>query len=261
MKKINYIGIICLVMLLFLTCGCNDRLKDIILENNYGYSSNKQSFVCDEIKDATSISRTYFVTSDGSLYEFNLSQLFSNDKNCKKVDYGNNNISYVLYNNFYDKDNNLVYTITDINGNDYVVSIDKYKEINGRDVYNSLEDINEEFDYASYGGDTKIFIKDHTVFWYDNKEKKTYEIPSNENILGLYGSVVKTDKNYYTLKNTNKEECEKYTDVKCEFNYSKSSLGEIYDDIIFASEDMLVDKDWHVYTSDVNYSLVSPTLS
>ena len=268
MKKVYYIKSLCLVVILLLICGCgkNSKLEEIIEENNYGYGwgqSNSEGIVCEEIKDAVSATEYFFVTSDGSLYKFNGQKLFSNNKNCMKVDYGNNNISYILVNGLYDKNNNLIYSIYNDGNSTEVLSVSDYKDIKGYNPndYLNLSDINDDFDFVSYGGDTNIYIKDHIVFWYvrngnsETKEKKTYEIPSDENILGLFGAVIKTDKNYYVLTVTNEEECEKYADTKCNVGFIKSSFNEIYDDIIFLSDKLLIDKDWHVYGHGSSYSL------
>ena len=180
-----------------------------------------------------------------------------------KVDYGNNNISYILLDGLYDENNNLIYSINYDGNSQEVLSISDYRAIKGYDPSDYLHssNIDDDFDLVSYGGKNNIYIKDHTVFWYpwnsngETKEEKTYEIPSNENILGLYGAVIKTDKNYYTLTITNEEECNKYADIKCNIGFTKSSFSEMYDDIIFLSDDILIDKDWHVYGHGKSYNL------
>lgn len=152
----------------------------------------------------------------------------------------------------------MIYIIDTKDDNKRVLSVDDYETITGFEPHNYLKDINDDFDFVSHRGGTNIYAKDHTIFWYTkngDNEKRTYEISSNENILGLYGAVIKTDKNYYILDITNKDECEKYADIKCNVGFVKSSFNEIYDDIIFLCDVMLIDKDWHVSGHGIPYSL------
>lgn len=251
MKKINLIETICLLALLVLICGCeNSNInKEILKESGYYFSS---SIKCDEIKEIGYFGaysqlvegEKYFVTKDGSLYELNLHQLFSNNKNCIKVDYGNNNISHVVGNDFYDKDYNLIYT----SSGKKIISVEEFKNEKGWDY--SSYDFKDEFDYVSSpDGYELYYIKNHTVFWYDwnNKENEIYEIPSNETILGFYGNLIKTDKNYYIYQIINREECKKYADIDCKYNYLKLNFDEIKDNIIFISDVFLIDKNWNLY--------------
>ena len=230
------------------------KLEETVAEDkHYGACTSNPSFVgtniiCDELKDAklstddlsNGTFNGYFVTNDGSLYQLN-TKLFSNNKNCIKINIGNHKISYMVNKRFYDQEKNLVFS----NGITVEEGKDKYGYSYSDDYFIQ---ITEDFDFISYGADATIFIKDNTVFWYyykdnENKEKRTFEISSDETIKGVFGSVIKTDKNYYMPRTLNAQECQIYADVKCEVGYVKTKFGEVYNDILFANDGILIDKD------------------
>lgn len=145
-----------------------------------------------------------------------------------------------------------------------VIPKDQYKYFS---VFDDLEDEDYDFVTTEDYNFTTIFVKNREVYWY--KEDKTdetstkkekivlLEVPEDEIILGLHGTALKTDKNYYTLQQINEEECEKYADVKCEVKMARSSLSDVYDDVLVLTEKMLIEKDYKVYGKCVSFPLSS----
>lgn len=247
-------------ILLLNVCGCSNKeekkLERILQENSYGYgwgeANSEEPINCTEIKDAVGYVRNYFVTASGELYKFNSSQLFPNEKNCIKTEY--ENISFMYNYNFYDKNHNLVCTAWD--KEEGLLTPQEYEEKNRFPVHEPPH-IKEDYDFITEStyGDT-ILIKDHLIYGYadmdtaydKNPERiELGEIPKDEKIIYISGTLIKTDKAYYTLSTINEEECNKYVETKCEKGFVKSSLTDIYDRIIFAGEDILVDDNYHVY--------------
>ena len=123
-----------------------------------------------------------------------------------------------------------------------------YKEIENTEDYTLYKKCD------LYIADINICIKDNTIFyvnsqWVADEEKYHYDLKSyisnpelinNEDIIALYylqkPIYIKTNKAYYILSKykTNKEECEKYEDIKCEYSYKLNkdeTLTKYYNDI------------------------------
>ncbi len=261
MKKLIFLLI---TMFLFSGCGSESEFEKIIRENNYGYGwgeSNQEGLKCDELKDATVFEGHYFITSKGDIYQFNSSKLFSNDKNCIKTDYNSGESSFSYRNAIYNKDKELVY-VSNYNDNQLTfMSPSEYKEKNGYDYYPSIDIKSLKFDFFTYRSDIKdevIIINHHKVFYVDEENKNFLigSIPTDETIIYLSGGVIKTNKAYYTLTQTNLEKCNTYVDIKCKTEFVKSSLSDAYDKIIFVGQNILIDKDYHSYGRGIRFSIV-----
>lgn len=272
MKKLGLLFCAVFIVLASCACGKESKLEGIRRENHYGIGwtpYNSEGIKCEEIKDAVSFYRSdYFLTNDEMLYKLNVEKLFSNDKNCVQMDYDVKGAKYFYKNGLFDENDELLYVLDiDYDGltvGESVITKDQYKYLS---VFDDLED--EDYDFVSTENYnfTTIFVKDREVYWY--KEDKTgetstkkekvvlLEVPDDETILGLHGAVLKTDKNYYTLQQINEEECEKYADVKCEVKMARSSLSDVYDDVLVLTEKMLIEKDYKVYGKGVSFPLSS----
>ncbi len=97
---------------------------------------------------------------------------------------------------------------------------------------------NDNYDlYISNG----LFLKDNKLY-INNKLIKESEISEDETVIALYSGrkkqYIKTDKAYYYVDKykTNKEECEKYVDVKCIYDNrikKDNTLTEYYNNILY----------------------------
>lgn len=239
----------------------NGNINNVIKKNNYVLKLKEDKpikIICDEIKDAISYSNNgFFITSSGDIYRFNSNKLFSNNKNCIKTEFGNNNLLYILGSGIYDKNNNEIYIIYEneiITKDEYNQSLsEEWKELIER---NPPFTETSNYDLASINcedDNETILIKNNIVYGLEHFFKKEDEwleigrIPIEEKIIYLNNSLIKTNKAYWNLTITNKEECNKYVDIKCEKKIVKNSLTEIYDEIIFATGNLLIDKDYYLY--------------
>lgn len=252
MKKIFLVlcGIVLLGgfgVLLSINIFKHDKVEEILHEDYYGFGwgeTNEIGIICNEIKNAKSYSQNYFLTTSGDLYKFNATKLFSNDKNCIKTEYGNDNLEFLFLNEIYDKNHDLVYIIQE----DDILTKQEYEEKYGN-TYSPNELVTtEDYDFITFNSEV-ILVKDNVIYWYDtnNQKKELGKIPTNEKVLYLNGALIKTDKAYWTLNIANEEECNTYADVKCEITFLRSPITQIYDKIIFASGNMIVDNQYRVF--------------
>ena len=273
MKKKSFILVLICFVLLFGFCGCfnkeknlfnkEDRFNKVLEENYYGYGwgeYNSEGIICEELKDAVAYTYHYFLTDSGDIYRFHANQLFSNEKNCIKTDLGNSDLSFIYNRGFYNKNHQLVYTSM------YDEDLLTPEEFQARSGYplSEAQHITDDYDFIteSDSGDV-ILIKNHSIYgyktsYYGNTPPERVslgEIPQDEEILYLSGALIKTDKAIYSLSILNEEECNKYVDIKCITQFTKNSLTDFYDRIIFINENMLVDDQFHVYGQGRSYSI------
>lgn len=257
-------------------CGCEkkseesesklseSKLRKIIEDNNYHdvrSEGNSIDFVCEEIRDAISIGGDYFLTSNGELQRFHALKLFSNDKNCIRTEYSDANLSFI-YGQYssqgvYDTEHNLVYVLLE----NEVLTPEEYNTRMGSNYYFNGVLIPEDFDFISSNdcdNSEIIFIKDNKIYLYrpgNDSNQLLGEIPSDEKVLYINGTLIKTDKSYWNLEIINQDECSKYVDVKCKVSFVKSSLTEVYDEILFATGDILIDRNYHFYSDNSCFML------
>ena len=73
-----------------------------------------------------------------------------------------------------------------------------------------------------------------------------------ETVKAIIDNFIKTDKSYYKISRyaTNKDECKKYADVKCQYDYKIEKakyLTENYDKIAIVSNTEIIDKEGNIY--------------
>ena len=113
-------------------------------------------------------------------------------------------------------------------------------------------------------------IRGYTILSVDNKirlYKENYDIDSgtrkeeyknvdydfkDETIKSIINNYIKTDKAFYKIKRykTNKEECDKYVDIKCKYDYKVNKeklLSENYNEIKAINNIYIIDKNGNVY--------------
>lgn len=255
MKKI----IICLVLLVII-CGC--KKNEVIPENNYFIKELKPlktfKIECNELKEAKEIRSNLFITKNGELFLLSADKLFSNNKNCKKID---TNIKFDKYFGSY-------YGSTAIilgeDGNLYEIHEDY-------NVYRSNEDsfppksIRNKLFFTHYGyfehldnkiSKYKVFSNPYNIF--DNTENSDeLLLDDNEKIMYLSPNSIITSKSIYYLEKiiTNKEECNKYADIKCNYKivwketneFIKNKLSNILYYTINSDTFTIIDTDLNMY--------------
>lgn len=260
------------VLIVLLLCGCakEPKIYKEIVDSGYGvgWGGNSDGIACEEIKDAVYLTDYYFLTIDGKIYRFNANKFFSNDKNCIEYPYNEKKIKFAYGNDIYDENNKKILSY-EYDSATFLTEED-YKNMNNNYTwYDRLSKIKKDYDFISMNecdGDI-LYIKDNNIYKYNYKiNNKTGEyiaeeplflgsIPASEKILYMSDAMIKTDKNYYELVKTNEEECNKYVDIKCEYGFKRSALSDIYNKIIFASQDMVVDDNYRMYGKGFCFSI------
>ncbi len=256
-------------------CACSNKTvteKGVQnrLDDEY-YLENK--LICDELDDAVAFdwNPTYFATKD-KVYKLSVKKLFSNDKNCKEVEIENldSNILEFMGNGFETEGYQFIYSSKLKKFvNYYDNSVDN--RLIGESFYKKwFSEMGDHVIYSFYGlkkydgivsADNKMKMFDiEWVYPEDGSEMEEIsyaDIDSNleedEIVLEIQDNIVKTNKTFYEVKayKTNKEECEKYEDVKCKYGFKlvkNKFLTKNYDFIKFANNQHVIDINNNYYT-------------
>lgn len=260
-KYVKKILFLFLFIPLILT-GCNSNGKEVKLEKNKESKKNYDEYLgieyikkndinCEALKDVKYFNFNLFSTNNDEIYIFFLDKLFSNDAHYRKLD--KNEIT-----NFQGEKMNVNKIVGigmgmfDVGGFVDAKAQSIYPYLNGsinadsdgimnqsRERYNELMN-SDEWHYSENG-----FMIRKNNKWLFNKNYVDYEIfdiPALETIVSLNRNIIKTDKGFYILKSkiTNKEECNKYADIKCDTRYfveKINTLNKIFDKVIAAYDD------------------------
>ena len=209
-----------------------------------------------------------FVTNNNQIYEYGIDKLYSNDQNCHQLgvnpryNYLDNlklgQIVGLRISEMIDDKKQQISYMPEVDSGNVAITGEFVTELKGvSEFYLSyphiIERKNNVFNVIIYNG-LPITKKDMQS-----------EIVENEIIRYVNGGIIKTDKSYYLIKSTinNKEECEKYDDIKCEYNYNiirNDLLNSINDKIVIAfnngyeNEDIIYvyAKNGFIYTININ---------
>lgn len=209
-----------------------------------------------------------YIVTKNTVYVLNKSKLFSNDTNCKSIitenfdsdifntscDWGGCSIE--TQNNYY------TYSATD----DKITKMEEDMEIYYKNFgrfsklgNNVLKDIGTYINFEDYvlilSVDNKIKLYKPT---FDNNGNEIGEYKDinydfkGETVKAIIDNYIKTDKAYYKISKyaTNKDECKKYADVKCQYEYKIEKakyLTENYDKIAIVSSNEIIDKEGNIY--------------
>lgn len=265
MKKILINIIYCILILGF--CGCEKKLNqtnninnELQIKNNcsltqpYDMYFDKE-FSCPEMKNIKQNGGTFFITNDGQLYEYSNKKYSTTETNCKKVE------TDIIFNKIV-RD-----TLVSKNGYFYSYYESSLKKITneeiemGRAWYGigqmeiKLYKINHNIFYLKYdGGDSPEiygYIDDKNVYsiiydWNTNKTNKEliYTFEENEIIENVTNGYIITNNGYYIYDIINKNECDKYEDIKCEYGLIKiETKSDCIENIIYISDNLLVNKE------------------
>ena len=290
MKKKVSVSFI-LLILLILVSGCSkkdviDDNKNMTFtewaEKNIKIDNTIRKINCPEINESSIMSGSseIFITGN-NIYKYNVDKLFSNGKNCKLIGTidgakpltvnKDNAIDETgtLYNIFWQRVKNENYdgdyekdTFHD-GWKEYLKRFNVNKQmISANDIYSYDEERHiPNYEIITYIDDGLYLYNIDSTNYSSNDYPKgkefRYKVNINdindEKIIRLYGSIVKTNKAFYILSSnpTNNEECNKYADVKCEYEYTLKKdeiLTKYYDEILNITNEYFITK---------NYELIS----
>ena len=272
MKKEKYIKyvVMTIFLILILTTGCHSNKNNLSLEKDAkNKGRNIVEINCPEFQDNSEFIYRDFFINDNKIYQFSSKKFKSNNKNCKlvyqfpedeKIELSFAKANSLTNEKFYLKtSNNNVYTynVTQFNGMNQIDinTIQKCDNPMSDSYIKSV--LNEKFEdnvhYYSYeeflvyrNNELQRYIikfnphedNDYNDNRYILKKSKNINISEikDEKIIKIEDRYVKTNKAYYDIKKvkTNKAECEKYADVKCNYEYKlvkNKKLSKYYNDI------------------------------
>ena len=273
---------IAVIIIVFLVAAgfqvIQDKLSD--RENNPNNTNNKNEkkfigfykengdFECSALEQIKYGGYNFFITTDNEVYLISTYQKYSDETNCKKIEGAK--VTKIIRGSAADDDGKLY----NIENNELKKSIgsDPVEKI-ARDYllispyYGGQGDSGEYFlglkedgkiykvkyksDY-NYEKDTynsKIISEE--LFKEIENEKILYfeKADSANNDISEMFNVIKTDKAYYTMKNINEKECQKYADVNCKYELQKNEeLTKEYDNIAFYTTYLIILKNKEMYT-------------
>lgn len=238
---------ILLISLFVLLCsGCNaDATRDI---RHAGFSLSGVEFECsmllpsDSGYDKTRFLDTNFaITTDGTVYQLSLSQVYSNEMNCKKANFSHK-IDAVFDNRIGRSEEGKFYYLvtngenaafTEVTNSDS--SYELYKLILGDKSiikvitidqnaghYYVLKDDGNVYDYLVSKNNGLFSLTSFSIVY--NKSNYNSEI-IDFNYAGKSPSTfIRTSDEIFKMTALNSDECLKYADVKCQYEMLKSEL-------------------------------------
>lgn len=256
-KKI--VVLICMVTLSFVLTGCDGTVTREI--RHAGFTLSSDEFACStfmpEEKEQEPSDRiiysdgSYAITEKGRLYELSLSQPYSNNENCKEIEFSIDIIAHMDGTVLKGNDNKLYYApgttnatpLTEITAND-----------SNYQLYNLLlsnEKVVKVITVDSNKGIYYVLENDGTVYQYTLTRKdynSNYTITAKTPVYDEedYGEIIdfnyagdstatylKTTSKIYRMQVTNEDKCSKYADVECKYKLKEDeTLTKYYQDKI-----------------------------
>ena len=286
-KKTRVLFILLVSVILVSGCSKTEKIEDNKnltftewAEKNIEINNNIRKINCPEINENSIMSGSseIFIT-DNNIYKYNVDKLFSNDKNCKLIGTIDGSKPMAVNRDNAIDETGTLYNIfwQRVKDENYDGNYEKDTLHDGWKEYLKRFNVNKQMISASdiYSYDEQRHIPNYEIITYTNDGLYLYNIDStnyssndypkgkefrykintddinDEKIIRLYGSIVKTNKAFYTLSSnlTNKEECNKYADVKCEYEYSlkkDETLTKYYDEILNITNEYFITKDYEL---------------
>ena len=219
----------------------------------------KTNIICSQISAIADYNSNYslFITNDGSLYQISFKKIFSNNTNCNKIE-TDEKFNRFVNGGIISKDNKVfsysdgILEEVDVDNvygwilNPFLKNVkkDDYINVNSYSTTNnnkfSLRKGNNIYMYVD--GTEKTKLEDEPIFTAENNDEIIYSLDYT----------IKTKKKFYNFysKIINKDECEKYADVKCQLQdgfYELDSLNKIYDSVKFYKPSIIVTNNNEIY--------------
>ncbi len=282
MKKILFI-IVCLL----LVCGCSSKeiteksfQKEVLKKYPSGaIGGDGKELVCDALDDVVIFRNDLkqFATKD-KIYKLNVKKVYSNNQNCKEIEVIDRDSEFMGYfinayfeqgfetkESRYSKDTvqelYTPYSLYSTSGTQYRFGDSSYKQwfssLGEKIIYSYYNKKNYN-GFVSADNKIKAFQVDSVFGSNGAEETISYidvdsSLEEDETVLMILRDVLKTDKAFYRIKpyKTNKEECDKYADIKCIYGFKlvkEEFLSKYYPYIKYADGDNIIDINNHYYT-------------
>lgn len=276
MKKKILLILIIFITPLFIT-GCDGNITRDLRHD--GFSITNASFTCSDLtekdkegnlsKEIQYLDNNFAYTKDGNFYEISLGQKYSNDENCKKIDFTNQVTATFDSSIIRSSNSKLYYTpsqtsataYTEVTPNDNsyqiyslllndatitkVITIDS-----GTGLYYVLKTDGNVYSYTITRPDynSSYTITDTKVI-YSKEAYKGNIIDFNYDKSSKSKNYLITDNNYYRMKATNQKECSKYADVECNYKLQEDTvLNENKNRLLYFGSSMLITDYLKIFT-------------
>lgn len=258
MKKIKFV--ILAVLVLVCCSACNGTITREI--RHAGFTMG-DTFTCDNFypkeKEDTNYEKikyftgSHLINSEGKIYELSIGQKFANDQNCKVSD-----TNIVVKAIFDDKivkgtDNKYYYLVGSNDVPSYSVIPETDNSYLIYDLLLKADDVIKVITANSSTGLYYVLKDDGNIYGYTISKKDYNSLPTVTSTTVAYSkndygakiidfnyageslnTFLRTDDKIFRMKITNSEECNKYADIKCNFQMLEDEIFNTYKDVIIS---------------------------
>lgn len=258
MKKIKFA--VLAVLVLVCCSACNGTITREI--RHAGFTMG-DTFTCDNFypkeKEDTNYEKikyftgSHLINSEGKIYELSLGQKFANDQNCKVSD-----TNIVVKAIFDDKivkgiDNKYYYLVGSNDVSSYSVIPETDNSYLIYDLLLKADDVIKVITANSSTGLYYVLKDDGNIYGYTISKKDYNSLPTVTSTTVAYSkndygakiidfnyageslnTFLRTDEKIFRMKITNSEECNKYADIKCDFQMLEDEIFNTYKDVIIS---------------------------
>lgn len=260
MKKKKMKFVVLAVLILVCCSACNGTITREI--RHAGFSMG-DTFTCDNFypkeKEDTNYEKikyftgSHLINSEGKIYELSLGQKFANNQNCKVSD-----TNIVVKAIFDDKivkgtDNKYYYLIGSNDVPSYSVIPETDNSYLIYDLLLKADDVIKVITANSSTGLYYVLKDDGNIYGYTISKKDYNSLPAVTSTTVAYSkndygakiidfnyageslnTFLRTDDKIFRMKITNSEECNKYADIKCNFQMLEDEIFNTYKDVIIS---------------------------
>lgn len=258
MKKMKFV--VLAVLILVCCSACNGTITREI--RHAGFTMG-DTFTCDNFypkeKEDTNYEKikyftgSHLINSEGKIYELSIGQKFANDQNCKVSD-----TNIVVKAIFDDKivkgtDNKYYYLVGSNDVSSYSVIPETDNSYLIYDLLLKADDVIKVITANSSTGLYYVLKDDGNIYGYTISKKDYNSLPTVTSTTVAYSkndygakiidfnyageslnTFLRTDDKIFRMKITNSEECNKYADIKCNFQMLEDEIFNTYKDVIIS---------------------------
>lgn len=258
MKKIKFA--VLAVLVLVCCSACNGTITREI--RHAGFTMG-DTFTCDNFypkeKEDTNYEKikyftgSHLINSEGKIYELSIGQKFANDQNCKVSD-----TNIVVKAIFDDKivkgtDNKYYYLVGSNDVSSYSVIPETDNSYLIYDLLLKADDVIKVITANSSTGLYYVLKDDGNIYGYTISKKDYNSLPTVTSTTVAYSkndygakiidfnyageslnTFLRTDDKIFRMKITNSEECNKYADIKCNYQMLEDEIFNTYKDVIIS---------------------------
>lgn len=258
MKKMKFV--VLAVLVLVCCSACNGTITREI--RHAGFTMG-DTFTCDNFypkeKEDTNYEKikyftgSHLINSEGKIYELSIGQKFANDQNCKVSD-----TNIVVKAIFDDKivkgtDNKYYYLVGSNDVSSYSVIPETDNSYLIYDLLLKADDVIKVITANSSTGLYYVLKDDGNIYGYTISKKDYNSLPTVTSTTVAYSkndygariidfnyageslnTFLRTDEKIFRMKITNSEECNKYADIKCNFQMLEDEIFNTYKDVIIS---------------------------